>query len=374
MKIRTVEVIHVRIPLRKPLRTSHLSQKDVDAVLVRLETDDGLQGVGEVTPILGYSAETAGSVDSVIKEQLVKVVMGEDPFRIGYIQHKMNGALAPGTYQEAKAAIEIALHDILGKALNVPVYQLLGGRYRESVPVVGWVGLDRPEAMAQQARQLLETKFRAIKVKIGGSQEDIVRVKSVMDAVGGEIEVRADANEAPVPDDILRKLDGFGLKWIEQPAPRDRLDKLAEISRRMDTPIMADESAENTNDVYRIASTRAADVVKLKVMRQGGLLETKKCLALLDAAGIQTTIGHGFNLTLGALGEAHVVLSSPEPVEISEIGGPFDKMTDEVAAEQVQIEDGMLVIPKGPGLGTSLSEPKIEKYLIERLKLSDNAA
>ena len=368
MKIKTIEVIQVRIPLRKPLKTSHLTQKDVDAVLVRLETNEGLQGVGEVTPIPGYSAENACSVASAIKEQLTKVIVGEDSFRIGYIQRKMDGVLAPGTHQEAKAAIEIALHDMLGKALNVPVYQLLGGRYRDRVPVVGWIGLDKPEVMAQQARQLIERKFRAIKVKIGGSQEDVARVKAVMDAVEGEAEVRADANEAPLPYDALRKLDGFGLRWIEQPAPRDRLEELAEISRRMDTPIMADESAENTSDVYRIASTRAADVVKLKVMRQGGLLETKKCLALLDTAGIQTTIGHGFNLTLGALGEAHVVLSSPEPVEISEIGGPFDKITDEVAVEQLQVEDGALVIPVGPGLGASLSEPKIEKYLIERFK------
>ena len=384
MKITQVETFNIALPWRRLHKMAFPSGKLGNYVLVRVHTDEGIQGLGEATVIKEwggdygrYFGESPELTVAVIESVLAPAVIGLDPFAIEKAHHTMDFAIKG--YPYAKTALDEALYDIKGKALGVPVYELLGGLYREEIPVahsLGWMELE--EATAEAAAAVAEG-IRTIKIKVGRSAEYDVRiVREVRRTVGENIDVVVDANQGwPHPKyavAILRQMEDEGIRYAEQPV--EGLARMAHVARAVDVPIMADESAWTPQDVLEIVEREAADMISLYTTKPGGLFPAKKVAAVAEAAGLplnvngshETGVGNAANLHLvastAAVTEAGVfpvtTLKGKEPTQMA------GKMyLDDIVTHPFEYRDGNLVVPSGPGLGIELDENKVEIYRAE---------
>jgi len=270
---------------------------------------------------------------------------------------------------EAKAAIEMALLDIKGRALGVAVHSLLGGALTHELTLNAWIGTVAPEQAASEALEWLRRGFRTAKIKISGaSDEGIARVAAVRDAVGSGLALRVDFNESlalaeAVP--YIGRLGPYGLTLVEQPIPRDDIAGLAAIRRAIHIPLMADESVTGPASLIEIIRREAADIVKVKVMKQGGLLRTRQMIDCAAAAGLRVVMGHGFGLTLSTLAEAAVAATSDAVIPGCEAVGPL-KMAGDVVADPVRLGDGVLRLGDAPGLGATIDPEALKRYRVER--------
>jgi L-alanine-DL-glutamate epimerase-like enolase superfamily enzyme len=368
------EAYLIEVPLKDTFRTSQGEYSRHKSVVLLIETSGGLQGIGQVDPVLKYSSETAEEIYVISKRYICNKLIGETIYStasISYIIEKLRAALPDPLHMETKALVDITLHDLIGKIAKKPVYELLGGLYREEIPVVGWIGRGKPDEVAKKAMSKVEKGYRAIKIKVSRHPEDIEAISKIRELIGYGVEIRVDANESPIPINILRKLERYELKWIEQPAPRRMVDYISEIRRRVAIPILVDESIYDIHSLLEVIRKGAADYIKLKALKQGGLSSLKKAAEICDAFGIGYVVGHGFNMSLGASAELHFMAShSSEYMEpISEIGGPIDKMSDDIVKQHLTFRSGSFRVPKEPGLGLEVDMNKVLKYSEKLLDL-----
>ena len=364
MRIVEIEPIQVDVPLREPVRGVHGVTAVQRSVLARVGTDQGVEGWGNVDPTPGYSAMSAEEVSDTVR-CIAPALIGTDPFNVRRALAAMD-ALAPGRY-EAIAAIEMALVDLKARALGVPVHSLLGGRVKDTVACNAWIGTVPPEQAAREAAAWLGRGFRSAKIKVSGAgPEGIARVAAVRAAVGDRMALRVDFNESLRPAEavgFIRRLDPYDLTLVEQPVPRDEIAALALIRRGIGIPLMADESVTGPASLVEIIRAQAADLVKVKVMKQGGLLRTLAMVECAAAAGLRVVIGHGFGLTLSTLAEAAVASVSDAIVDGCEAVGPL-KMADDVVAEPVRLDAGVIPLADRPGLGATVDRDALKRYRV----------
>jgi muconate cycloisomerase len=364
-RIVAIEPTLVDVPLREPAQGVHGITAVQRSVLVHVTSDAGLEGWGNVDPTPGYSAMSAREAHDAVR-RIGPTLTGADPFNVRRALAAMNGA-APGGY-EAIAAVEMALLDLKGRALGVPVHSLLGGRVKDTVACNAWIGTVSPEQAAREAVAWLGRGFRSAKVKVSGAgPEGLARVAAVREAVGGRMALRVDFNESlrlaeAVP--FIRRLEPYDLTLVEQPIPRGDIAGLAEIRRGIGIPLMADESVTGPGSLVEIIRREAADLVKVKIMKQGGLLPTLAMVECAAAAGLRVVIGHGFGLTLSTLAEASVAAVSHAIVDGCEAVGPL-KMADDVVAEPVRLDAGVIRLEDRPGLGATIDPDALKRYRVQ---------
>lgn len=365
MKITRVDTFPVRIPLKAVFRNSHLARVSQDSILVRVLADEGVTGVGDVDPDPGYSEESFAETLSAIRDRLAPSLLGMDPMNIVAALERMD-RLLPGRL-DAKAAIEMALFDLKGKALGLPVHSLLGGMLREEISLNGWIGMLPPEEAAREATVWLEAGFRSAKIKVGsGIEQDRDRVMAVREAVGRNMALRVDANEAYTVEDAIRLarvLSPFDISLFEQPVSRHDLDGMAKVRRAVEIPVMADEAILGPETLIEVIRKEAADIVKVKVMKQGGISRTTHMIQMAGAAGLKCVIGHGFGLAINTLAEIHVAASCRNILEGCEFVGPL-KIQKDVVANRLFMEAGKVKVPHDAGLGAEIDEAKLEECLL----------
>lgn len=385
MHITDIEIFQVAVPTRR----SHImamSETDVGLgkyPILKVHTDAGISGLGEA-PVLKewggdhgiYYGESPKTVKTVVCDYLGPVIQGKSPFDIEKIHALMDRAIKGHNY--AKAAVDFALYDIMGKALEVPVYQLLGGLYRQRIPLAHSIGIMEPEKAAEEAVFAVGEGIKTIKLKIGrDTARDVATVRAVREAVGPGIDITVDGNQgyATAKDAIrvLRQLEEHEVLFAEQPV--EGLEAMAEVSRALDMPIMADESAWTPQDILRIVAMNAASVISLYPTKPGGLFKAKKVAAVCEAAGLPCNVNGSAELGVANAANLHlsastkvVSLACVYPVttiqgrEQTEIAGRF--YLDDIIKEPFQYDDGHLLVPDGPGLGVTLDEDKVEQYRI----------
>jgi L-Ala-D/L-Glu epimerase len=362
MGIVAVEPCIVEVPLRRPVRGVHGITAVQRSVLVRVAADEGLGGWGNVDPTPGYSRLSVEDIHETVAK-LAPALVSLDPFNIRRALEAMD-ARVEGRL-EAKAAVEMALWDLKARALGVPVHSLLGGRVKDRISLNAWIGTVPPAQAATEARQWLARGFASAKIKIEGSDpEGLARVAAVREAVGEGLALRVDFNESlPLADAVgfIRKLEPFGLTLVEQPVPRERIDALAEVRRGIGIPLMADESVTGPASLVEIIRREAADIVKVKVMKQGGLLRTLAMVEMAAAAGLGVVVGHGFGLTLSTLAEATLAAVCPAVLDGCEAVGPL-KMAGDVVTAPAVLDRGVLVLPDTPGLGADVDPDALARY------------
>jgi muconate cycloisomerase len=334
-------------------------------VLVRVTDDAGRVGLGEASVTSVWSGETQPGTIALVKEVLAPLLIGADPFDTEWIGRQMDRAAFANSF--AKAALEMALLDLQGQTLGVPVYQLLGGcsaeARRKGVRLKFVVGAVEPDLAAQRARRMVERGWRAIKVKVGRHEHpraDVDRLRAVRDAIGPDVLLLVDANGGYTVEQAVwaaahfEKLD---VVLFEQPTRRGDHAAMAEVRRRSGVPVMADESVFTPQDALEVIRHQAADVLSLYPGKHGGIRATQHIAKMAEAAGIVCTIGSNLEREVATAAMAHVTVCTANiqcerfPGDL--IGPLYYEET--LTRQPLRYEADRLWVPDGPGLGVAVS-------------------
>ena len=386
MKIVGMEITPITLEWKKTIGESFGEVgKREDDVIVQIFTDDGLSGLGEgMTLGPYYGRESQGTVTALLAEHFwSKVLLDEDPFNIDLIHYKMDRAVSENSF--AKTAIDLALHDIVGKALGIPVCKLIGGSYTDQLALHWPIGIGTPEEIEEEVLKGMKAGFRAVKMKIGSDARlDVEMVKTVREAVGPDVAIIVDANQAydvKRAIQIIRRIEKYDVQRVEQPVHYRDLDGLAMVRRAVEVPIGACESAITLQDIVQIIRKEAADFLNFKVMRSGGFYPSKAIVQMATAAGIfcagSTMLGMGIELAVDAHFAASTIALGPSPYKFHGIASGILKffntvdskgITKDIVNETPAISKGFLTVPKGPGLGITLNRENLNSYLTKGKK------
>lgn len=366
--IKSFETMFVRIPSASPYQMGGMEQGASHAMslIVRLETEDGVEGWGECFLTPGwYGADTPASMVWLIETVFAPKLTGVSVLDTEKIEHVMQRGWQLGNWYP-KSAIDIAVRDAAARSLGQPMNVLLGGAYRDRFPLSGGIGTESPEVMAAKAATFKERGFRTVKLKIDSVNDldlDVARIREVREAVGPEVAIRLDGNgvyTVPQAVRLCKRIEQYDIDSLEQPVQAHDFRGMAEIRQAIDIPLMADESVHTIHDALRVIELRAADIVKIKVSKCGGLGPSRRIAELCQAADIPVTIGNGFNTSLLAIAELQLACASSAIHPAGEFIGP-DKLEDDICGPMV-IDAGDAVLPAGPGLGAKVNREKIAQY------------
>lgn len=288
MKITSVDVLQVRVPLDAPYGAA----REVLAAVACLKTDLGLEGVGSVMPLYGRQFK---SLVAAVQE-LAETIVGEDATRPEWVHRKMmtDGSGTGGVGNLATAALDIGVWDLAAKAAGLPLYRMLGG-YRDRVPAYASLRLGRDlpsEELPGVARSLVQQGFTAMKMNLAGpagDREDLLRARSVRDAIGADVNLLVDVNFRWSPSQAIRMghaLEELGLFWLEDPVPTSNLAGLAEVRRAIRTPIAAAEALFGLAAFHPLFEARALDYPMPDLARVGGITPFLKVAHMADGFGL----------------------------------------------------------------------------------------
>lgn len=355
MRITAVEVLPLDLTLPIALTVAYGSYPVLNYALLKVFTDDGRLGLGEAAPDPEVTGETQPQVIAAL-ERAAAFLVGSSPFDLEPILREC-GAQIPA-YPAAIAAIDMALYDLIGQALGVPVYNLLGGRAQPAISLYPVIPLDAPDVMAARSAQFVALGARTLKVKLGSAPGlDLRRLCAIRDAVGDAVALRLDINQgwrdAATALAAIRDLAGFNIEWIEQPVAAADLDGLAAVAAATEIPIMADESCHNAADVLRIACRGAADMINIKLMKCGGLYQAGKMLAVAEAAGLGCILGSMAESSIGSAAGLHFA-TAHAAIRACEVIGPLFIEGDPATGYDVDRATLRAVPTERPGLGVQL--------------------
>ncbi|CAI09331.1 mandelate racemase/muconate lactonizing enzyme family protein [Aromatoleum aromaticum] len=376
MKITKVEVIPISTPMKRAQLMRGATLARIDGVLLKLHSDEGLVGIADAGDTSSwYRGETQDSITSMICDFFApKVLLGEDPTKIEKIVGRMD--ILTRDNNQAKATVDFALHDLVGKRFGVPVYQLLGGKTIERIPLGLVLGAGEPEAVAEEALAVLREGFHFVKLKAGGPlKADIAMVAEVRRAVGDDVDLFIDINGAWTYDQALttiRALEKYNLSKIEQPLPAWDLDGMARLRGKVATPIYADESAQELHDLLAIINKGAADGLMIKTQKAGGLLKAQRWLTLARLANLPVICGCMVGSGLEASPAAHLLAANDWIAQFpQENAGPLHihdclnsrDIDNDIALNVPRFEGGYLYPNDGPGLGIELNEDLVRRLV-----------
>jgi muconate cycloisomerase len=378
-----IELYHIALPTRREHKWTGLTEPIGGYVLVKMTDELGAEGWGEAPALKDwggefgrYFGESPGTTMEVVTRHLAPAVKGCQPGEIVGLHARMDHAVKG--YPYAKAAVEFAAYDLAGKQCGLPVHRLLGGALRRRIPVTHSIGLIGFEEAEREVAQVVTEGIRTVKIKVGVDPDrDVEMVRRIRDTVGTGIALCVDANQGyRTPGDAirtLRRMERFDLIYFEQPV--EGIERLAQVARAIDVPVMADESAWNAHDVIQIIEQRAAQIVSIYTTKPGGLYRAMEAAAVARAAGIicnvngsvETGIGNLANLALAAAAPAVVLscvvpVSTPAEAQSGQIAGIYYK--DDLIAQPMRLVDGAIELPTASGMGIAVDKNKIARYRV----------
>lgn len=326
-------------------------------LILKLVGEDGQFGLSDSVTSIPFGYEDVGTMTYIIKNYLFPAIEGMDSFDMEAIESKMARS-TPG-HPMAKAAINIALHDLNAKILGLPLYQLLGGKYYESVGTVGAVGISNTERMIREAHEFVQNGCKTIKMKIGTDpQTDLERVREVRNIIGKDVAFRVDANQGCNLSEylpIFRKMESYDLEFLEQPLPVWDLDGYQKLCATLDMPILIDEGVYTPHDLLTLIKLEAVDAVNIKILKTG-LTGGKQIAAIAESAGLPCLVGSMFETSIGTAASLHFALSTRNVTHTSECGFPT-VLKEDVIVEDIYSELSESFtwdVPDGIGLGVHL--------------------
>ena len=370
MKIERIESILVDIPTT---RTHHLAFAAVDVqnyVIVRVFAD-GLVGLGEASTIGGpaWADESSEAIKITVDTYLAPQLIGQDARELKRCAHLMDRRATGNRF--AKAAVDMALHDLVARSRQEPLYGLLGGKVHDAIAVAWTLAAGDTGKDIAEAEEMLERRRHNIfKVKIGARdpKADFAHVEAICKAVAGRSSVRVDVNQAW--DELtaakwIPRLAAVGVELVEQPVARWNYAALARLARDNACAIMADESVDTVQSAFALASGVCADVFALKLTKAGGIANTIKVAAIAEAAGIGLYGGCMLETAVGTAAYAQVFASLAGINHGCELFGPL-LLKDTIAVDAIELRDFRIRIPDGPGIGVDLDEDKLNFYRRDR--------
>lgn len=369
MKIVAIEVFATELPLVRPFIVAYDAFHKLPSIIVKMTTDTGLVGYGEGMPDPHVTGETFSSTYEMLVKDIAPLVLGANPFDIEKVHRIMGQAVycAPS----AKAAIDIACYDLMGKAAGQPVYNLLGGKAHDFLTVPYVVSILPPEEMARQAAQALQDGYSSIKIKVGGDPAvDVKRIRAVREAIGPDVQLRVDANQGwrnvATTMRVLKQVEDCQLDWIEQPVLADDLIGLAEVRQKTFIPVMVDEGLHGDKEMREVIVRQAADLINIKLMKCGGLYPALKLVAQAEMAGMGCQVGSMVESAVATAAGAHLSLAKGMIVS-NEMVGPLMFSRD---FGQLRYEQDRLLLADRPGLGVEVDEAVVRELSVFAAEVS----
>ena len=368
MKVDRIGITLFDVPLEEPFVTALRPVPKLERVLVEVETDEGLVGVGEAAPGPLVTGETQTGIADVIETMLAPGLVGEDPLRTERLVTKLDDLA--GEAPTAKAAIDVALYDLKARAADMPLYRLLGGDAADPmVEVPAILSLKPPDEMVEDVTAAVERGYREVKIKLGDDPEtDVRRVRAVADAVPDDVHLKADANQgwsdAKTALRVLREC-GEQLDVIEQPLVASDVEGLVAVRDRSPVPVMPDESVWDATDALSLVRRGAGDLYNIKLMKSGGLHEAGRLNAVAAANHCPTQLGSMVEGHVGTAAGAHFVLAHGNVVG-NDLVGPFLTTTGitDLSLDEPRIE------LDGPGLGVTVDRDVLSDLAVARAEVT----
>jgi muconate cycloisomerase len=370
-KIDRIDAIIIDVPTVRGHVLSMTTMLTQSVVLVRIRFSDGSEGLGEGASIggLSYGPESVESVKLAIDTYIAPALVGMDGDAIAAASAHMEKAVKGNPI--ARAAVECALWDGLGRRAGLSVAQLFGGRVHDRLPVAWTLASGNSQTDIEEALLMLDARrHRDFKLKIGkrSVKQDIAHVAAIAAAVGDRGTIRVDVNQAWSLTDArygARGLQEIGCVLIEQPVARDKLAALKALTDGYEIAIMADEVLQGPADAMRVAANRSADVFAVKVCQSGGLKPASDVIAIARAAGIDLYGGTMLESGLGTAAAIQLFATVPDWQFGTELFGPL-LLKDEILSEPLEYKDFSVTVPQGPGFGVSLDDDKVNFYRRDR--------
>ena len=377
MKIRSIEAVPLEVKTKEPPKwySDYGPKTENHSIIVKVETDEGLTGYGEVHPGYGYTRGACWTAKTIVEKELAPEIIGEDPTRPEYIWEKlytsprtelaMTYGFAPprlgrrGVTICAMSGIDIALWDIFGKSLGVPVYKLLGGGYRDKIPAYASGGHAPPEHAGEQALSYIERGFRAMKMRVGGMdaprivEGSTARIAAVREAIGPDIGLMIDAHGSLTTSQAVRlalAAEEFDISWFEEPVASDNWAGMARVRNSTSIPISTGENDFTRYDFRDIIANEAADILQPDLALSGGFTAARRIAALAQAANLQVA-PHVWGSAVLFYASLHFAAAIPNcPIFEFRTGeyGPFTDLVDEPPSVDA---GGFVHVPEKPGLG-----------------------
>jgi len=350
MKISSVEYFRIDMPLVQPYTIAYETVNEATNIILKLETDSGLTGWGCAAPDLEVTNETPGDVIRNIDQHITGLLKNESPFQVARITHHLK-QLCPSASSTA-AMVDMALLDLMARKAKLPLYQMLGG-YRNEIPTSITIGILSLKETLDQVAYYLKKGFYIIKMKGGMNlEEDVERVLKVREKYGYDFSLRFDANQGYSASEALEFIDrseNARIEILEQPTNQKKEEQLGEVTRQVSIPVMADESVKTLKDAYKLASKELIDLINIKIMKVGGILESQHINSVSKAAGIEVMVGCIDECALGISAGLHFALSRPN-IAYADLDGHLD-LLDDPFRNLFDLRNGVLYPSKHPGLG-----------------------
>ena len=363
-RIERLRVHVVNLPVQAVHSHGSGDVRGVNSAILEIVTNGGLTGWGEASPWPVFTGTVEANA-AALHVHLRPHLLGQDPVQVG--KHMAMADRVVVGCPEAKAALEAALLDIAGQASGLSVSELVGGRHRDSVPLSFSVANPDFEADLDDIARITGDGVRILKIKTGFEDHafDRMRLEKLRALYGDELSLRIDYNQGLRATDairILRDLERFGLTFIEQPVKRHERAALAEITRALDTPVMADESVFDPREAMEGVQMRLADIFALKIMKSGGIRRALEVAAIARLGGIDVYGGCMFETGIAHAAGAHLMAALPDLHLGCEFYMSSYYLKEDILAEPFPVRDGMVHVPDGPGLGIAVDPDRLAKY------------
>ena len=348
--IEAVDLKVLRVPYKKPFGISSGTSDDIESIVVTLRTSEGV-GYGESVAMMAYTGQTLEGLADLLTNVLIPAVKGIDARDVVALHSAMNTAVRG--QRVAKAAIDIAAHDFIGRVAGVPTCVFLGSTPK-TVRSAFVAGLGDLEQIVEECQKAVARGYRHIKVKGGVDwRRDVLLVEMLRENIDSHTELCIDLNEGydrASAMDALPRMRSAGLDLIEQPLPAWDLAGIAELRSRVNVPIMLDESVQSVHQGFAALAARAADVINIKILKLGGLYPARQVIAMAQAAGVPVKLGSMPELGIASRAAVHLACASPNATVPGDYVGPVMVENDPFAGEMFP-DDGTVIAADQPGLG-----------------------
>lgn len=352
MKITDIKLGYISVPLRTPFKTALRTVNSIEDIIIKIETDTGHVGYGEVPPTGVITGDTTGAIIGAIETHIKKAIIGMDIEDLEEIMLRIDKSVVGNT--SAKAGIDIAIYDLFGQLYNAPVYKLLGG-YRKEIITDITISVNDPEEMARDSINAINRGYKTLKIKVGkDSNKDIQRMNAIRKAVGYDVELRIDANQGWKPKEaiyVLNKMEDAGLRieLVEQPVAGHDIEGLKIVTDNVSIPVMADESVFSPRDAIKILEMRAADYLNIKLMKTGGIYNALKICSLAEIYGVECMIGCMLEAKISVNAAVHLAAAKSIITKI-DLDGPILCSEDPIDGGSI-FNESIITVSENPGFG-----------------------
>lgn len=352
MKITSTEIGKLTIPLKKPFKTALRVLSVSETYVIKITLDNGMVGWGAASPTAVITGDTLGSIRGALTEVLIPQLIGMDIENYETVLAKINAGVVRNS--STRAALDMAVYDLVAKLHNAPLYKFLGG-HKNSFETDITVSVNSPEEMADDARKFVVDRFNTLKLKVGiDSTIDILRVKGIREAVGPNVKIRLDANQGWNAKEAIRVITqmedmGLDIELVEQPVKAHDIDGLKYVTDRVLTPILADESVFSPEDAFRVLQIRAADIINIKLMKAGGIYNALKINAMAETCGVECMIGCMIENKIGIAAASHLA-GAKKNITRMDLDAPF-LLAHEPVDGGISFDGPRIILSDAPGLG-----------------------